>query len=536
VIYFTGMHYLAEIKTENTSGLMSAGEKSPENFSSRLVKNELASLFTGLNEYLAREGTGAFIVGGYIRDALLGRETADIDIAVAGDSLEIASRLADALGGKYVPLDEINRIGRIVLPGKETPFAAEQRVIDFSQFSGAIETDLTRRDFTIDAMAVPLKPLAEGDSNIRIIDPAGGLDDLSAGIIRVVSPTALPTDPVRLLRGVRLAYELGFSIDAGTEAMMKQHASRVAEVAGERVREELLRLLGLPRTEELLFHLDRLGLLTAMIPELDWEKGVEQPREHFWNVFNHSLRTVAAVDFVLHRGDWGYGGSEALAMVPWSDKLDEYFTQKVSHGSTRRVLLKIAALLHDVAKPQTKTTEDDGRVRFLGHGPQGAEITAAILERLRFTARERKLAATMVEHHLRPTQLSQEGMPSSRAIYRYFRDTAEAGIDILFLSLADHLATRGPNFIMSNWREHTRLVDYVLTKRFAEPSPAAPPKLVSGHDLIRAFGLEPGPEVGALLEAVREAQAAGELSTREAALAYVKRRLRIKGEGYDQKK
>jgi len=509
---------------------MSALEKSPENFSSRLIKTELASLLAGLNEYLSRESVRAFIVGGYIRDALLGRETADIDIAVAGDSLKIAAKLADAFGGKYVLLDEANRIGRIVLAGG-TPSAEKQRVIDLSSFSGSIEQDLARRDFTIDAMAVELKPLAEGGSNIRIIDPSGGLNDLNEGIIRVVSPTALPADPVRLLRGVRLAYELGFSIDAGTEALIKQHASRVAEVAGERVREELLRLLAVPRSEELLFHLDQLGLLTAMIPELAGEKGVEQPREHFWNVFNHSLRTVAAVDFVLRRGDWGYAGSETLTAVPWSGELNEYFEQKVSYGSTRRILLKVAALLHDVAKPQTKTTESDGKVRFLGHGKQGAEITADILERLRFTGHERKLAATMVEHHLRPTQMSQSGLPSPRAIYRYFRDTAEAGIDILFLSLADHLATRGPNLIPSNWREHTRLVDYVLTKRFAEPSPAAPPKLVSGHDLIKAFSLEPGPEVGALLEAVREAQASSELSTREEALAYVERCLRTKGKG-----
>jgi len=231
---------------------------------------------------------------------------------------------------------------------------------------------------------------------------------------------------------------------------------------------------------------------------------------------------VAAVDFIIGKGKWEYAGEDVLSAVPWWAVLAEHCALEVSAGSTRGQLLKLAALLHDIAKPQTRGIVANGRLRFLGHAVEGASVVANMLERLRFSSKEIKLVETLVRHHLRPTQMSQEGLPSRRAMYRYFRDTGEAGIDILFLSLADHLATRGPDLDMANWREHARLVEYVLTRRFEEESIVRPPKLVDGHDLASIFGMKPGPEMGEVLEAVREAQAAGELSNREEALFFIK--------------
>ena len=297
----------------------------------------------------------------------------------------------------------------------------------------------------------------------------------------------------------------------------------LADVAGERVREELLRLLAAPQDSQCLAYFDELGLLTVIIPELAQTKGVVQPKEHFWNVFDHSMNTVAAVGFLLRQGSWEYAADEVLAITPWSTALAQHFDQEVSHSSTRGLLLKLAALLHDIAKPQTKAIDADGRMRFLGHAKEGAAMTANILERLRFSGKEIKLVEIMVQHHLRPMQMSHDELPTRRAIYRYFRDTGEAGIDILFLSMADHLATRGPHLDLAQWREHARLVEYVLSHRFQGEDVVTPPKLVSGHDLLNIFGLSPGPEIGELLEAVREAQASGELTTRGEALAYIKR-------------
>ncbi len=186
----------------------------------------------------------------------------------------------------------------------------------------------------------------------------------------------------------------------------------------------------------------------------------------------------------------------------------------------------MAALLHDIAKPQTKTVDEDGRARFLGHPAEGAAISACILERLRFSAREVKLVETMVRHHLRLGQMSHDDMPTHRAIYRYFRDTGEVGTDIILLNLADHLATRGPNLDMAEWRRHAGVAAYVMAEYLAEKSLVAPPRLIDGHDLIHVFGLKPGPMIGELLETVREAQAGAEVTTRDEALAYIERLVR----------
>jgi len=484
-----------------------------------LIEPGASLLLSEVSNFMAERGVRSYLVGGFVRDVLLGRDTADIDIAVTADATEIASKLATALGGRYVLLDEVNKVGRVVVASEEKG----RRVLDFSTVTVNIEHDLARRDFTIDAMAVDLGELGEDYSDVQLIDPFGGRDDLHRGVIRAVSDATFESDAARLLRAVRLAAELGFSIEGDTEALIRRYCHLIASVAGERVREELLRLLAVPG--QFLPYLDELGLLTALIPELAETKGVEQPKEHFWNVFDHSLETVAAVDFLLRRGAWEYAGEEVLAVASWSAVLTQHFDLEVSSGSTRRLLLKLAALLHDIAKPQTKAIDAGGRMRFLGHAKQGAAIAVNILERLRFSAKEVKLVEIMVRHHLRPGQMSHNGLPTRRAIYRYFRDTEEAGIDILFLSLADHLATRGPQLDLAQWQEHAQMAEYVLAQRFQEESLVKPPKLVDGHDLINIFGLSPGPRIGELLEAVREAQAAGELTTRQEALAFIRNRL-----------
>jgi len=475
-----------------------------------------------VNNLLVEQGIKSYLVGGFIRDALLKRETADIDIALAADALEIAPGIADALGGRFIRLDEANKVGRVVISGKKVPSGSRWQ-LDFAAFEGSIEQDLSRRDFTIDAMAVDLGQLAQDD--IHLIDPFDGQSDLENRVIRAVSGAAFSSDPARLLRAVRLAAELDFTLDSQTEALVKRHALLIAGVAGERVREELLRLLAVPDSGRFLLYLDELGLLTALFPEMVGTKGVGQPKEHFWNVFEHSLKTVAAVDFILHQGSWEYYGKQALAAVPWSGVLARHFARPVSACSTRRSLLKLAALLHDVAKPQTKALTEDGRTRFLGHDKEGATIAADILERLRFSGKEVKLVEIVIKYHMRPGQMTQEELPSRRAIYRYFRDCGEAGIDILYLSLADHLATRGPRLNLSGWQEHARLVEYVLTQHAEQEKLVAPAQLVSGHDLINIFNIKPGPRMGQLLEAVREAQAASEVATREEALALVRKRL-----------
>jgi poly(A) polymerase len=483
-------------------------------FNKTLIEPEASSLLIKLSGLLKGKHIRAYLVGGFVRDVLLGRDTADIDIAVDADVLKIAPQLADSLQGKFVLLDEINRIGRIII---------KDWTIDVASFSGDIGDDLARRDFTIDAMAVDLEQLFNGFQT-ALIDPFDGQTDLDKGIIRLVTANAFKDDPVRLLRAMRLATELDFTIDRKAEIELKRAASLITGVPGERVREELLNVLNHSHGGQVFRDMDNLGLLTALIPELMPLKGVAQPKEHHWDVFEHSINTVSTIDFIMHQGVWEYQNEVVLSLVPWTSATAEYFDRPVNSGSTRRSLVKLAALLHDITKPQTKAFDENGRMRFLGHPETGADVVAEILERLRFSSKETKLVTTMVKYHLRPTQMNQDALPTSRAIYRYFRDVGDVGIDTLYLSLADHLATRGPELLPDQWEYHTQLVAYIL-KEHAHQKKAAPLKLIDGNDLIDVFGMKPGAKMGELLESIHEAQASGELTTREAALDYAKKYL-----------
>jgi poly(A) polymerase len=491
-----------------------------------------AALLAEVGLLLTPRNIKAFLVGGFVRHLLLETDTADIDLAVTADALVIGPGVAAALGGSFVPLDEENGTGRVVLAGQE------QWTIDLSTISGDIAQDLGRRDFSVNAMAVDLAnidltPGQPAFSESDLLDPFGGRADLDKKVIRALNDDIFGNDPVRLLRAVRLAAELGFSIDGHTEALIKKSGHLLESTAAERCRDELIRLLAVPDAEPLWPYIDSLGLITAIIPEMAPAKGVSQPKEHAWDVFDHSVRTMASADFLLRQGSWLDAGAEVLAVVPWNDELAAHFAQKIS-GSSRRTLTKLAALLHDIAKPQTKMIDETGRTRFFGHAVDGAGMAAAVLKRLRFSGKEIKLVEAMVRYHLRPPQMSQAGtMPSPRAIYHFYRDAADAGTETLYLSLADHLAARGPQLDMANWREHAGLVAYVMEQRRKQEELVTPPRLVTGHELMEAFSLKPGPRIGRLLEALREAQAAGELATREEALAWASNLL-TKGTGEEE--
>jgi len=516
-----------------------------------IKSGNLPATLAKISRLLAIQEKQGYIVGGFIRDWLLERKTNDIDIAVSSTDLTIARQVAEEIGGKFVLLDDVNNVARVVVIKDEQPRGTSQNQelrgaewhFDFSPFTGDIESDLARRDFTINAMALELSQfvtastaakmssrksasfLTEEQSPLKLIDPFSGREDLRDKMVRGVSEQIFEADAARLLRAVRLAAELDFAIEPKTESLIRRYSQAITEVPGERVREELLRLLTLPRTVYHLRYLDKLGLLLALIPELAESKGVEQPTVHFWDVFEHSLQTVAAIEFLIRESDWEYSNDDMLATAPWSDMIDRHLSQEVSSGSNHKVLLKLAGLFHDIAKPMTKSIDDTGRARFLGHTKQGAAMTVNILERLRFSNREIRLVESLVYHHLRPVQMAHEEFPTQRAIYRYFRDTGEAGIDILILALADYLASRGPLVSMEEWGKNCQLINYILAEHDKQQTKILPVKLIDGHDIMNNFDLAPGPLIGKLLAMVNEALASSELSTKEEALALVRREL-----------
>ena len=468
-----------------------------------------------MGDFFASRSLDAYLVGGSVRDLLLARESHDIDIAVEADALQVGRDMAQLFGATLVPLGQVQGMARIVISSEDRHWT-----VDLTSYQGKILDDLSRRDFTIDAMALPLELYQRVDA--ELLDPFDGRGDIGQGLIRVVRSSALEDDPARLLRAARLAAQLGFSIEGSTHSLIQEKAHLISTIAQERVREEFLRLLAEPNATFHLRILDELNLLCAIVPELLEAKGVEQPKEHYWDVFYHCIETVGAVERVAQSPQSREGGP-IMGAVPWHSYLDGYFQQEASDGHTRLTILKLAGLLHDIAKPQTRTIESTGRMRFFGHASQGASMAAAILKRLKFSGRGIAMVQTMVEHHLRPGQMSQPGeMPTQRAIYRYFKDMGDVAIDTFYLNLADYLAARGPNIDVQEWARHCNVNTHVIQTGLERGSPQVIPNLLDGHDIMRAFGLAPGPIIGSLLRLVEEAQGAGEVATEEEALTLVK--------------
>ena len=468
--------------------------------------------------FLRQRSIEAYLVGGCVRDWLLGRPSHDVDFAVMGDAVELARQVADRTGSAFVLLDEERGTGRVVTQEED----GQRLFIDFARLQGGdIITDLSRRDFTVNAMAVDITRVS------RLIDPYAGRRDLELGLVCAVSETAFRDDPLRTLRAVRLAAEMEASIEQGTEELLRQAVSLIASVSAERVRDELAKILALPGAAHNLRYLDELGLLTAIIPELGTLKGVEQSAPHYLDAFEHSLDTVRWLEEVVEVLEGNRAGESGLSLLrdllgPFSPRLAAHLSQPISGDRTRLTLLKLAALLHDLGKPATKSAGDDGAIHFYGHEQEGAEAAGDILRRLRFGGNEAALAKTIVANHMRPCLLADQETLTRRAVYRFFRDTGDAGVDTLLLYLADHLATWGPEFQMARWRRRVEFVASMLTDYYERHQKViSPPKLINGHDVMAEFGLKEGPLIGQLLEAVREAQAAGEVRTKEEALALV---------------
>ncbi len=474
----------------------------------------------------------AHVVGGFIRDSILGRPCHDLDIAVEGEPFAVAKELSRVLHGTYVPLDEEHCVARVVLPADQTTDPQDtSTIIDFVGYEHDIRNDLSRRDFTINAIAVPAARVAaqltspagaSPEIAADAIDPYGGLHDLATGMLRAFNPDVFEADPGRMLRAVRLSHELAFTMDAATESLISASCQRVRDVAGERTHEELLRLLSLPQAADSIHYLDRLGLLAPLFPELEECRDVEQPTCHFWDVLEHSIQTVATFEYVTGESDWRHGNDEMPGCIPDDPGCHMHLEETLSGGVSHGTLAKLACLLHDVAKPQTKALDESGRARFLGHASEGAIVARSILERLRFSQKEIAYVEMLVHHHLRPAQLSNEDLPTARAVYRFFRDTRGAGPGILYVAMADYLACRGPLFTMTEWQRVCDLMGFIIAEHRRQEAVVAPSKLIDGHELMRLLDLRPGPAVGKLLEAIREAQAAGLVCSREEALQLAK--------------
>ncbi len=460
----------------------------------------------------ALPGVAAWLVGGTVRDALLRRATADVDLVLAGDVEAAARAVARAARAAVFPLGEEFGAWRVTS-------RREGWQLDLAPLSGGtLEADLARRDFTINAMATPLAGDTAGGSGGgrsavagAIVDPFGGREDLTARTLRMVSEQALGDDPLRNLRAGRLALELGLEVEPATAVAVRRHAPGLVGVAAERVWGELRRIVRAPDPAHGIRTLDALGVLGVVLPELAALRGVEQSRYHHLDVFDHTLAVLGEV-VALER--------EPAALGPHADAVAARLAEPLADELSRWHALRLGALLHDAAKPATRRLAPGGRVGFPGHDAAGAELARDVLTRLRTSERLRAHVAALARHHLRLGFLVHERPLPRRTVWEYLRTTQGVTVDVTVLTVADRLATRGRNAEPAI-AAHLGLASELLGEALANADRPAP--LVRGDELARALDLPPGPAIGRLLAELEAARFAGEVASPEEAIAHARR-------------
>jgi poly(A) polymerase len=450
-----------------------------------------------------------WIVGGSLRDQLLGRPVRDVDVAVAGDPAPVARAVAGSVGGPVFRLSEAFGAWRVI-------DRRGGQVWDFSPLQGAtIEEDLGKRDFTVNAMARQA-PLLEDPSlpGGELIDPLGGRRELEARVLRVLGPEAYERDPLRPLRLARFAAELGFEPDPETERLTAAAAPRVADAAGERVFAELRRLVMADGALTGVDLADRLGLLRAVLPELSDLHDVEQSRYHHLDVYDHTLEVLAMQIDVEHRLPELFGAD--------AGRLRRILEEPLADELTRAQALRFGALLHDIGKPATRETRPDGRVTFMGHDRLGERMVRSVCRRLRTSDRFARFLGGLTRHHLVLGFLVHERPLGRREVYRYLARTSPVEVEVTLLSCADRLATRGRRAEEAT-EAHLELARELM-RAALDLREHGPPQLpIRGDDLASQLGIEPGPELGRVLAELTEAAYAGEVTTRDEAIAVARR-------------
>lgn len=505
-----------------------------------------------LLQALAKETSPVYVVGGVPRDILLRRTRAlrDLDVVVAHSAIPTARRVADRLGWAFYPLDEARDAARLVFSAGKEPLVCD--IIRMR--GGSIEADLQMRDFTVNTIA--LEP--QGHTGFAVIDVTGAREDLKKGVIRRVNAASLAEDPVRLLRAVRFSVELGFPIEPATRDQMLRMPASITRVGDERVRDELWKTLAGPNPARAIDDMRLLGLLPYVLPEVAATDLVQQSAPHDRDVFRHTLATVEAATALREwllarpRPEWV---SESLASVltPLQELMDVWYfylrqqmAESVASGHTRAEWLVWHALFHDVGKPQTRSEEVKGdgvvRTHFYGHEAVGEELTGSRLESLRFSRVEIDRCMAVVRNHMRPHMLHDSfrgAQISRRARFRFFRDVGPRGsnrplgVDVVLLAMADRMGIDA-HIAQDAWHDYLVHMAQLLAFVYSEEGVDTPSRrpLVDGRLLMQSFHLAPGPALGALLEEIAEAQAAGEVQTTSEALALAARLVEEGKHGY----
>jgi len=469
-----------------------------------------------------------YLVGGAVRDMLRNRLSHDLDFAAPSNGISLARTVANSLGADFMVLDADRDTGRVIV----TEDDGSRTFLDFATYRGGttLDDDLRARDFTINAMAFDLHAQT-------VIDPLNGAADLRAKLIRACAATSLQDDPVRILRAIRQAAAFEFKIELETRKAMKEAAHLLPNISPERQRDELFKILEGQKPDTSMRALEMLGVFPYLLPELTAMKGVEQSEPHIYDVWEHTLSVLKHLEGILSALAAGYNADDTndlltglltLRIGRFREGFATHFAESLNTDRSVRAALFFAALYHDVEKPATRSVDEAGRIRFFDHDVKGAEVASKRGHAFNLSNDEIERIQTIIKNHMRfhffTSRLGDDKQePSRKAIYRFFKDSGKAGIDLVLLGLADLRGTRGHTLTQETWTTALDIARILLENYFEKPEETvAPPRLLDGNELMKELNLQPGRIVGQLLEAIREGQATGKIGSRDEALQFAR--------------
>jgi len=468
------------------------------------IRPEVQTLLQQVQVFSLAKKARLFVVGGFLRDLFLKRRKGnpDIDFCLSRGALVFGRQLAVHLGAGFVVLDAKNKSCRVV---KKT--GSGIITLDFTDFRGVdLETDLSHRDFTMNTLAVALEEvLRESFSSKDCLDCLGAQSDMRSKTVRMAFARSFDEDPVRIVRAFSMAAIFGFTIEGKTLQAIKKKKKLLVGVSFERIRDELFKILGSSASYQYIKQLDDTGVLSVILPELDCMRAVAQGPYHHLDVWKHSLESLKQFDRVCARASKDV-------------QVQEYLKQPISGERTRKALIGLAMLLHDIGKPGTKR-RTKGKTVFRGHERLGRDMSRDIARKLKLSNDEVYALSGMVFWHLRPGYLGDFKKVTPRAAFRYFRDTADEAASTLLLSLADQRATRGPLSTVASSKQHERICSGLLKEFFRRKNTTELPRLLDGNEVMRIFKLRPSELVGKVLRQVHELQAIGTIKTKEEAIS-----------------
>jgi tRNA nucleotidyltransferase/poly(A) polymerase len=453
----------------------------------------------------------ALLVGGAVRDVLLGRAPHDFDFAVQGDAVALGRAVANALDAAFYVMDAERGTARVIkqMAGARDPHSDlgtgnSALIYDFARCRGeSWREDQHDRDFSINAIGVDLVDL-------EMVDTTAGMVDLQAGVVRAVASSSIQNDPVRALRAVRLAHQFGMTIATATLDLIRSAGGLLLQPSAERLRDALFEVFELPHATAAIQQLDELGLLARLFPEIEAMRNQLQSEPHRFSVLGHTWWVMRTLDSEIENFN---------LEIAHRDLLISNLQSPISSFS-RVALLRYAALLHDCAKPKTVSVDAENRIHFYGHEALGAEMSVLRSRALRLSSDEAHFVKTLIANHMRPNQMARmPAPPTPRALYRFFRDAGETAPLLALFAIADCTGKRGDATTEEDCAPSRRIAALLLERYYNRFEPqVAPQPLITGRDLLE-MGMQPGRRVGEVLEALREAQMAGEIHSRDEALA-----------------